>query len=61
MAAGLAAGLLAVVLAWVSWLLLGGRQVRSGITWARERMAEGQYAAGAGPAGAAGELVAPRR
>ena len=40
----LAAGLLVVVLAWVAWLLVGGWQVRAGLTWARGRMAEGQYA-----------------
>ncbi len=37
--------LLAVVLAWIAWLLVGGRQVRDGLAWARQRMAEGEYAA----------------
>jgi thioredoxin-like negative regulator of GroEL len=41
---GLAIGLLAAVLAWASWLLVGGRRVRDGLSWSRERMAEGRYA-----------------
>ena len=56
----IAGGLAAVLLAWVAWLLVGGRQVREGVAWARQRMAEGRVRRGAGPAGAAGGLVAPR-
>ncbi len=39
-----AGGLAAVLLGWVGWLLVGGRQVHEGVAWARQRMAEGQYA-----------------
>jgi hypothetical protein len=42
--AGGGIGLLAVALAWVGWLLVGGWRVREGVSWARRRIAEGQYA-----------------
>jgi len=44
-AAGIAIGLLAIVLGWVGWLLVGGWQVRDGLAWARRRMEAKQYAA----------------
>ena len=44
-AAGIAVGLVAAALVWAAWLLLGGRQVRTGLEWAQQRMAEGDYAA----------------
>ena len=44
-AVGVAIGLLVAVLAWVTRLLVGGRQVRARVPRARDRMAEGRYAA----------------
>ncbi|MGO9921010.1 MAG: FG-GAP-like repeat-containing protein [Isosphaeraceae bacterium] len=44
-AAGIAIGLLAMVLAWSGWLLAGGLQVRAGLAWAKGRMEVQQYAA----------------
>ncbi len=44
-AASVAIGLLAVALAWVGWLLVGGWRVREGLSWSRRRIAEGRYAA----------------
>jgi tetratricopeptide (TPR) repeat protein len=43
-AARIVVGLMAVFLAWVAWLLVGGWQVRAGLSWARQRMAEGRCA-----------------
>ena len=43
--AGMAVATLGLVLAWVGWLILGGWQVRDGLTGARRRMDAGQYAA----------------
>jgi len=44
-AAALACGLLVLVLAWVGWLLVGGWQVRAGLSWAERRIEAKQYAA----------------
>src|SRR5205823_1529826 len=41
---GMAVTALGLVLAWVGWLVIGGWQVRAGLTWARRRIAEQQYA-----------------
>jgi thioredoxin-like negative regulator of GroEL len=43
-AAGIAIGLLAVVLGWIAWLLVGHWQVRKGLPWATRRMDAKQYA-----------------
>ena len=40
----IAVTVLGVVLAWVGWLLVGGRQVRDGLTWAKQRIEAKQYA-----------------
>ena len=40
----IAVTVLVVVLAWVGWLLVGGRQVRDGLTWAKQRIEAKQYA-----------------
>ena len=42
--AGIAGILATILLAWVGWLLIGGGQVREGVAWSRQRMAEGQFA-----------------
>ncbi len=44
-AVGIAIGLLAMVLGWLGWLMVGGWQVRAGLAWARGRMEVKQYAA----------------
>src|SRR5579883_1910786 len=36
--------LLGMVLAWVGWLLVGGRQVRDGLSWAKEQIEAKRYA-----------------
>jgi enediyne biosynthesis protein E4 len=45
LAAGIAAALLMMALAWAAWLLVGGWAVREGLSSARQRMAEGRYEA----------------
>ncbi len=42
-AAGIAIGLLTVVVGWIAWLLVGRWQVRDGLLWARRRMDAKQY------------------
>ncbi len=39
----LAGGLLAMLLAWAAWQVIGNWQVRNGLSWARRQMEAGQY------------------